>query len=71
MAYSRFYPTWFAKPNPTTPLRAATMQHIEDGIVAAALAPLDDIRATAAYRAGAAAELIRRAVGDLGGGAHG
>ncbi len=52
------------------PLQGAAT-HVTDGIVAAALAPLDDIRATAAYRAGAAAELIRRAVGDLGGGAHG
>lgn len=44
---------------------------VADGIVAAALAPLDDIRASAAYRSVAAAELIRRAVSDLCGGADG
>jgi CO/xanthine dehydrogenase FAD-binding subunit len=35
---------------------------IRDADVAAGLAPIDDIRATAAYRAKAAAELLRRAV---------
>lgn len=40
---------------------------IGDAAVAAALAPLDDLRATATYRAGAAAELLRRAVGELAG----
>lgn len=35
---------------------------IRDADVAAALAPIDDIRATAAYRAHAAATLLRRAV---------
>ena len=44
---------------------------VRDRDVAAALAPLDDIRASAAYRAGAAAELIRRAVRDLTGGGDG
>lgn len=38
---------------------------ILDAEVAAALSPLDDIRASAGYRAGAAAELFRRAVADL------
>lgn len=38
---------------------------ITDGAVAAELAPMDDLRATAEYRAGAAAELLRRAVGEL------
>ena len=36
--------------------------------VAAALRPIDDIRADAAYRAEAAAELLRRAVRHLAGG---
>lgn len=40
---------------------------VRDQDVAAGLAPLDDIRASAVYRAGAAAELIRRAVRDLTG----
>lgn len=38
---------------------------IDDARVAAALAPLDDIRASAGYRAAAAAELLRRAVATL------
>jgi len=38
---------------------------IRDADVAAALAPLDDLRATAAYRAEAAAELLRRATATL------
>lgn len=38
---------------------------ITDAAVAAALAPMDDLRATAAYRETAAAELLRRAVADL------
>ena len=41
---------------------------ITDGAVAAGLAPLDDIRASAAYRNAAAAELIRRTVAGLTGG---
>lgn len=45
-------------------------ERVTDGVVAAALAPLDDIRASAAYRSVAAAELVRRAVGDLCGGGH-
>ncbi len=44
---------------------AEAAARVRDQDVAAALAPLDDIRATAVYRAGAAAELIRRAVADL------
>ena len=32
--------------------------------MARALAPIDDVRATAAYRAGAAAELLRRALAE-------
>ena len=38
---------------------------IRDADVAAALAPLDDLRATATYRAEAAAELLRRTVATL------
>lgn len=38
---------------------------VRDGDVAQALDPLDDIRASATYRAAAAAELIRRAVSQL------
>ncbi|MFN3823916.1 MAG: FAD binding domain-containing protein [Pseudorhodobacter sp.] len=38
---------------------------IHDTDVAAALSPLDDLRATAAYRAEAAAELLRRATATL------
>lgn len=38
---------------------------IRDADVAAGLAPLDDLRATAAYRAEAAAELLRRAMAAL------
>ncbi|MCC7321998.1 MAG: FAD binding domain-containing protein, partial [Rubellimicrobium sp.] len=40
---------------------------VADDLVAAALAPLDDIRASADYRGRAAAEMIRRAVADLAG----
>lgn len=46
---------------------AEAAARVRDQDVAAALAPLDDIRATAGYRAGAAAELIRRAVAELAG----
>ncbi len=44
-----------------TPVSAAAAQ-IRNADVAAGLAPIDDIRASADYRAGAAAELLRRAV---------
>lgn len=44
---------------------------VRDLDVAAALAPIDDVRASAAYRLTAAAELVRRAVADLAGGADG
>lgn len=50
---------------------AVAAARVRDQDVAAALAPLDDIRATASYRAGAAAELIRRAVSGLAGGGDG
>jgi CO/xanthine dehydrogenase FAD-binding subunit len=40
---------------------------IDDAAVAAALSPLDDLRGTAAYRAQAAAELLRRAVAQAAG----
>ena len=43
-------------------------RRITDAAVAESLTPLDDIRASAAYRASAAAVLIRRAVGGLCGG---
>jgi CO/xanthine dehydrogenase FAD-binding subunit len=46
---------------------AEAAARVQDQDVASALAPLDDIRATAGYRAGAAAELIRRAVAQLAG----
>jgi CO/xanthine dehydrogenase FAD-binding subunit len=38
---------------------------ITDAEVARALAPIDDVRADAPYRAAAAAELLRRAIADL------
>ena len=40
-------------------------QHITHATVAAALSPIDDIRADGPYRAHAAAELLRRAIDDL------
>jgi len=40
-------------------------RRITDDMVAAALSPIDDIRADGPYRAHAAAELLRRAVDDL------
>ncbi len=45
--------------------RGAWPERIDAGEVAAALAPLDDMRGSAAYRAEAAAELLRRAVAEL------
>jgi CO/xanthine dehydrogenase FAD-binding subunit len=39
-------------------------ERIRAADVAAALAPIDDVRATAVYRADAAAELVRRAVAE-------
>jgi CO/xanthine dehydrogenase FAD-binding subunit len=39
-------------------------ERIRAADVAAALAPIDDVRATAGYRAEAAAELVRRAVAE-------
>jgi CO/xanthine dehydrogenase FAD-binding subunit len=44
---------------------ADAVGRIGDDVVAAALSPLDDLRATAAYRGRAAAELLRRAVAEL------
>ncbi|MCR8725006.1 FAD binding domain-containing protein [Frigidibacter sp. SLM-1] len=44
---------------------AEAPDRIDPATVAAALAPLDDIRATAAYRGDAAAVLLRRALADL------
>lgn len=41
---------------------------VDPAQVAAALSPMDDLRGSAAYRAEAAAELLRRAVADLAGG---
>ena len=38
---------------------------VNDADVAAALAPIDDIRATAAYRAEVASELLRRAIAQV------
>ena len=40
---------------------------ITDAAVAAALSPIDDVRADAAYRVRAAAELVRRTVAALAG----
>ncbi|SEK69461.1 CO or xanthine dehydrogenase, FAD-binding subunit [Roseovarius azorensis] len=42
-----------------------TVGRVEAGLVLQDLAPIDDIRADAAYRGTAAVELIRRAIGDL------
>lgn len=39
--------------------------HLTDADVAACLSPISDIRADASYRAGAATELLRRALSDL------
>jgi CO/xanthine dehydrogenase FAD-binding subunit len=47
---------------------AGLAERIGDAAVAAALSPIDDIRADAAYRAEAAAELLRRSLGELAGG---
>ena len=51
------------------PADARLADRIATAEVAAALRPIDDIRATAAYRAEAAAELLRRAVSSLAGAA--
>lgn len=40
---------------------------VDPALVTRALAPIDDIRADGPYRAGAAAELVRRALGELTG----
>jgi CO/xanthine dehydrogenase FAD-binding subunit len=47
------------------PADAALPGRIDPARVAAALAPIDDLRGSAAYRAEAAAELLRRAVAGL------
>jgi CO/xanthine dehydrogenase FAD-binding subunit len=47
------------------PADAALARAVRDEDVAACLSPIDDVRGSAAYRAGAAAELIRRAVAQL------
>lgn len=47
-----------------SPIRSAAAQ-INDAEVAAALAPIDDIRATSDYRSTAAAELLRRAIAKV------
>ena len=44
---------------------SAAASMIRDSDIAAGLAPIDDVRATAAYRAEAAAELLRRAVAKV------
>lgn len=44
------------------PARAGLSGHIADADVAAALSPIDDVRASARYRNQVAAELVRRAV---------
>jgi CO/xanthine dehydrogenase FAD-binding subunit len=45
------------------PLIAAA-DRIDPALVAAALSPIDDIRADAAYRTEAATELVRRAMAE-------
>jgi CO/xanthine dehydrogenase FAD-binding subunit len=52
------------------PASPALAQRIDPAALAAALRPIDDVRASAAYRTGAAAELLRRALRDLLGGAR-
>jgi CO/xanthine dehydrogenase FAD-binding subunit len=52
---------------PAAPVLA---ERIEAAALAAALRPIDDIRASAAYRIEAAAELLRRGVRELLGGAR-
>ena len=47
------------------PADATLPRAVRDADVAAALAPIDDIRGSAAYRARAAAELVRRAVSQV------
>lgn len=47
------------------PADATLADRVDDGAVAAALAPIDDIRADAGYRAAAAAELVRRTLRRL------
>lgn len=47
-----------------TPVAEAA-ERIDPAAVAAALSPIDDVRADAGYRAEAAADLLRRAVADL------
>ncbi|MEM7188778.1 MAG: FAD binding domain-containing protein [Pseudomonadota bacterium] len=50
-----------------TSLNTATLGSlVTDETVAATLSPIDDVRADAGYRAGAAAELLRRTLLDLG-----
>jgi CO/xanthine dehydrogenase FAD-binding subunit len=43
---------------------AEAVGRIDAQAVAAALSPIDDVRADAGYRAGAAADLLRRAVSE-------
>lgn len=47
---------------PATP---ALAERMETAALAAALRPIDDVRASAAYRSGAAAELLRRALREI------
>lgn len=49
---------------------ASIADHVGDDAVARALSPISDIRADAAYRATAAAELLRRALRDVTSGAQ-
>jgi CO/xanthine dehydrogenase FAD-binding subunit len=52
------------------PAAPALAERIEAAALAAALRPIDDVRACAAYRSDAAAELLRRALRELLGGAR-
>lgn len=47
--------------------RSLSPASITDDMVAAALSPIDDVRADAAYRRASAAELLRRALGEIRG----
>ncbi len=47
------------------PADATLPQAVREADIAAQLAPIDDVRGTAAYRAQAAAELVRRTVAQV------
>jgi CO/xanthine dehydrogenase FAD-binding subunit len=49
------------------PASPALAERVDPAALAAALRPIDDVRGSAAYRTEAAAELLRRALRELGG----